>query len=48
MSGQTAAKIPSVMTVEEFLAWDGGGHVGSIGTAALIPAVVDAVKVPRC
>ncbi|MDP6692317.1 MAG: nitronate monooxygenase family protein [Alphaproteobacteria bacterium] len=25
---------------------DGGGHVGSIGTAALIPAVVDAVEVP--
>jgi len=25
---------------------DGGGHVGSIGTAALVPAVVDAVKVP--
>ena len=25
---------------------DGGGHVGSIGTAALIPAVVDAVDVP--
>ena len=25
---------------------DGGGHVGRIGTAALIPAVVDAVEVP--
>ena len=25
---------------------DGGGHVGTIGTAALIPAVVDAVSVP--
>ncbi len=25
---------------------DGGGHVGQIGTAALIPAVVDAVDVP--
>lgn len=25
---------------------DGGGHVGAIGTAALIPAVVDAVDVP--
>ena len=25
---------------------DGGGHVGTIGTAALIPAVVDAVDVP--
>jgi enoyl-[acyl-carrier protein] reductase II len=25
---------------------DGGGHVGSIGTAALVPAVVDAVDVP--
>jgi enoyl-[acyl-carrier protein] reductase II len=25
---------------------DGGGHVGSVGTAALIPAVVDAVDVP--
>ncbi len=25
---------------------DGGGHVGKIGTAALIPAVVDAVDVP--
>ena len=25
---------------------DGGGHVGRIGTAALIPAVVDAVDVP--
>ena len=25
---------------------DGGGHVGAIGTAALIPAVVDAVEVP--
>ena len=25
---------------------DGGGHVGSIGTAALVPAVVDAVNVP--
>lgn len=25
---------------------DGGGHVGSIGTAVLIPAVVDAVDVP--
>lgn len=25
---------------------DGGGHVGSVGTAALIPAVVDAVRVP--
>jgi enoyl-[acyl-carrier protein] reductase II len=25
---------------------DGGGHVGSVGTAALIPAVVDAVSVP--
>ena len=25
---------------------DGGGHVGTIGTAALIPAVVDAVGVP--
>ena len=25
---------------------DGGGHVGQIGTAVLIPAVVDAVKVP--
>ena len=25
---------------------DGGGHVGRIGTAALVPAVVDAVQVP--
>ena len=25
---------------------DGGGHVGRIGTAALVPAVVDAVDVP--
>ena len=25
---------------------DGGGHVGRIGTAALVPAVVDAVEVP--
>ena len=25
---------------------DGGGHVGQVGTAVLIPAVVDAVKVP--
>lgn len=25
---------------------DGGGHVGAVGTAALIPAVVDAVDVP--
>jgi len=25
---------------------DGGGHVGQIGTAALVPAVVDAVDVP--
>ena len=25
---------------------DGGGHVGKIGTAALVPAVVDAVDVP--
>lgn len=25
---------------------DGGGHVGRVGTAALIPAVVDAVNVP--
>ncbi len=25
---------------------DGGGHVGEIGTAALVPAVVDAVDVP--
>ena len=25
---------------------DGGGHVGEIGTAALVPAVVDAVEVP--
>ena len=25
---------------------DGGGHVGSVGTAALIPAVVDAVDAP--
>lgn len=25
---------------------DGGGHVGAIGTAALVPAVVDAVDVP--
>lgn len=25
---------------------DGGGHVGTIGTAALVPAVVDAVDVP--
>ena len=25
---------------------DGGGHVGEIGTAALVPAVVDAVPVP--
>lgn len=25
---------------------DGGGHVGSVGTAALVPAVVDAVDVP--
>jgi len=25
---------------------DGGGHVGSVGTAPLIPAVVDAVRVP--
>lgn len=25
---------------------DGGGHVGSVGTAALVPAVVDAVEVP--
>lgn len=25
---------------------DGGGHVGAVGTAALIPAVVDAVSVP--
>lgn len=25
---------------------DGGGHVGAIGTAVLVPAVVDAVKIP--
>ncbi len=25
---------------------DGGGHVGTVGTAALVPAVVDAVDVP--
>jgi enoyl-[acyl-carrier protein] reductase II len=25
---------------------DGGGHVGRVGTAVLVPAVVDAVKVP--
>lgn len=40
MSGQTAAKIPSVMTVEEFLAWDGGGHVGKL---ELVEGVVRAM-----
>ncbi|MFM9939477.1 MAG: Uma2 family endonuclease [Hyphomicrobiaceae bacterium] len=25
---RTAPKLPPLMTVEEFLAWDGGGHVG--------------------
>jgi Uma2 family endonuclease len=40
MSTQAAAKPPTFMTVEEFLAWDGGGHVGKL---ELVDGVVRAM-----
>ena len=40
MSAQYAVKPPSQMTVEEFLAWDGGGHVGKL---ELVEGVVRAM-----
>lgn len=43
MTRQAVVKTPAVMTVEEFLAWDGGGHVGKLelvegAVRALAPA----------
>jgi Uma2 family endonuclease len=30
MTRHAAARVPERMTIEEFLAWDGGGHVGKL------------------
>lgn len=40
MSSQSAARAKSPMTLEEFLAWDGGGHVGKL---ELVEGVVRAM-----
>lgn len=40
MTSQTVTRAPATMTVEEFLAWDGGGHVGKL---ELVDGVVRAM-----